>query len=215
MNSVPEQKKAQLAGIDRVFFIEHNLVMRWPVVRGGELTSAHGLRTGEQFAQLPATAYTTALDAEGSDSQHGVSFNQVLEGWYHGEDAEALAQLARMHGRRYLVLLRYFNGTIAAIGDRLNGLLFTTKYSSGKKTGERKGHTWHFEAATATAAVYLTKPFQVEGLGTVTPGQTITPPDERTGNVIIRNRRGRVLAIARPADIVTITSAFKVTISIQ
>ena len=118
MNNVAAQGQAQLGGVSRIFFVEHRLVRRWPQVLAGQLTTAHALSTGVTFAQLEGTAYTPALDADASDSQHGTSYNQVLEGFYAGDAPEVAGKLATMHGRRFLVLIRYFNGTIVAVGDR-------------------------------------------------------------------------------------------------
>lgn len=217
MNNIQAQPAAQLAGIDRVFFVEHRHVASWPVPLAGQLLTAHQLLAGYAFAQLEGTVYAANLSTETADTPQGASFAQVLEGFYAGESPQVLDQFEHMQGKRYLMLARYHNGTIVAVGNRLSGLLFTSKYSSARKPGERRGYTWHFEGATSTAAVYLTQPFTVPGLGIVTPGLAITPgPDAGTSAGVVRLfKRGQLVALLKPGQDLEITSAFRISYKIS
>ena len=213
MNSISPQTAPQLGGVSRVFFVEHRYVRQVPAAVAGSIAAPVVLATGAMFAQLAGVLYTPSLDAEGVDTAQGPSYKQVVEVSYAGDAAEVTQRLAAMQGRRYLVLLQYFDGRVVVVGDRLGGLLFTSKFGSGRQPRERLGHTWRFEANTSTPPRQLTAAFPVEGLGLVVPGQPIPAPS--LGPVLIRTRSGRVLGTAQPGQTVTITSAFGVSISIQ
>lgn len=216
MGNIVAQGQAQLAGIDRVFFVEHRLVATWPVPLAGQLLTPHELIAPATFAQLEGTIYAGQLSTDASDTTQGTSFAQVLEGFYAGDSPDVLAQLELMQGRRYLVLARYYNGTIVAVGNQLSGLLFTSKYASGHKPSERKGYYWQFAAPTSTAAVYLTQPFFVPGLGLVTPGQAIAAdPSSSAAGTVRFYKRGKLVAILKPGQSLDITSPFRIAYTIK
>jgi hypothetical protein len=218
MTSVPAQPTAQLGGVSHVFFVEHRLVATWPPVVAGKQLGTHQLRPGQLFGQLAGIFATPELTTEASDTLHGAQYQQLVGGEYAGDSPEVTAQLARMHGKRYLVLVRYRNGTIVAAGDQLSGLLFTSKLASGRTPKERKGRSWQFEGATSTPAVYLTQPFSVEGLGLVTPQQPVPTAGSAaggSGTVPIYSSRGRLLGVATVGQRIVITSPFKATVNIQ
>lgn len=209
------QPGAQLGGLDRVFFVDHDLVATWPRAIGGQLLSAHTLKSGQSFAELVSTFSTPALSTDATDTQHGGQYQQLLEGIYSGDDPLVSSQIGQMVGRRYLVIAAFRNGTMVAAGNRLSGLLFTAKRTTGSAAKERTGWAWKFESPTSTPAAYLTKPFTVQGIGLVTPGLPIpTQTGGSSGTVAVYNN-GRLVGYARPGQQVDITTIFRALVTIK
>lgn len=213
MDSIISQEVPQLGGVANVFFVEHRYVLQVPAPVAGRIEVPIALAPGHLFSQLAGVIYTPQLDTEGNDTQHGALYKQVVEVIYAGDAADVTQRLAAMQGRRYLVLLQYFDGRVVVVGDSLSGLRFTSKFGSGRQPRERLGHTWRFEGGTSTPARELGTPFQVEGLGTVTPGQSLPAPLQ--GAVLIKTSSGRLLGSAQPGQTVIITGPFTVSVTIQ
>jgi hypothetical protein len=198
MNSITSLTEAQLAGVSNVFFIEHRHVLEVPEPAAGVINRPVVLEPNYRFSVLAGTIYTPELATEPEPTQHGTIYKQLVEGWFAGDSPDVAAKFQRMNGRRFLVLLRFFDGSVACVGDQLAGLLFTARFGSGRKPAERKGYRWKFEGQTRLPAVNLVSAFQVE------QEPLLQPSAGPSGNVTVKDTLGNILANAAPGSTVII-----------
>jgi len=210
MSDVLSYDGPKLAGLQALFFAQVRALQPLPDLDedGLSLLGNVQLVPGTTWSLLQGTIYTPALDVVAAVTVHGAGYEQELTGFYAGDLPAVASQFLKMQGRRFVLLALDFEGRVRLVGDPRGGLEFTYKQTSGTKPGERKGYAWSFKGRTAGPALFYTgtMPAQLPGGGGAPPASG--------GVVLIYTSRGRFLGTARAGQRVTITSPFRVTITI-
>lgn len=211
MSDVLSYDGPKLAGLQALFFVPVAALLPLPDLDEDELSLLGDVQLvpGATWSLLDGTIYTPSLDVVAAVTVHGAGYEQELTGFYAGDRPAVASQFVKMQGRRFVLLALDFEGQVRLVGDPRGGLEFTYKQTSGTKPGERKGYAWSFKGRTAGPSLFYTgtMPAQLPGGGG--GGQ---PPTG--GVVLIYTSRGRFLGTARAGQRVTITSPFRVTITI-
>ncbi len=211
MSNVKRLDGTKLAGIGQLLFLAAEQLLALPPAQGAHLVGNLVLDAGAKWRELAGTIYTLSLDTEAEESQHGDSFSHELVGFFAGDSEAVAAQLQLMQGRRFVVLTRDYEGQLRLVGDYLGGLLFSYKLRSGKKPGERKGYEWTFKGRTPRPALFYSGSVPMLEGGIVVPP---VDPGSGSGQVQVRSKSGRLLAIVPAGKTIILKSGFKLNFEI-
>ncbi|MGI4760572.1 MAG: hypothetical protein ACRYF0_07700 [Janthinobacterium lividum] len=164
------------------------------------------LLPGAGWRALPHTQGTLKFE-ETPKLERGVTTYQVRATAQRPQASPAvLAALASLDRRPLLLLLVEATGGRRLVGSREEYVLLSTT-GEGQNPATRAGVELRFEGAAARRAPYYT------GAVPVLSGPALAPPAGTGGYVEIRDRKGLLMARVAAGTTVTITSAFKVTLS--
>lgn len=172
----------------------------------GQVMADLQLLPGAGWRALPYTPHTLKFE-ETPKVERGVTTYQMRATAQRPQpNPDVLATLASLDRRPLLLLLVEASGGRRLVGSREEYVLLSTT-GEGQHPGTKAGVELRFEGAAAHRAPYYT------GAVPVLSGAPLAPPAGTGGYVEIRDRRGNLMARVAAGATVTITSAFKVTLS--
>jgi hypothetical protein len=197
----------KLAGLEAVYYCDARELGPLPDTEGLALLGDLVLSAGTQWAYLPGRIYTPELDVDAAPGVHGPSYGHELKGVYAGDATAAATQFAKMHGRRFVLLYRDYQGLVRLVGEPGIGLQFSYKLATGGKPSEPKGYAWAFKGNTPAPALFYTGAFDVADQAPQLPAVG--------GPVSLYDRAGNVMATALPGQKMILTSAFLATVTVE
>jgi hypothetical protein len=200
------------AGLGRLFYIGQHYLEQ--PIESDQVTVLDEIHSGGQgWNELEGMVQTCSLDTEGEVSQHGLQYVHEITGFFDGENEQVAATFKSMSNRRFAVVVEDFTRRKRLIGQDA-GLLFTYKWVSGKKGGERKGYAWSFKTRSLQPPLFYNGSLVL----LADSGPVVLPPPgggNSSGFVELRSSAGRLLARVPAGQTVVIKSGFKLSFQIQ
>ncbi|MCA8831949.1 hypothetical protein [Hymenobacter pini] len=202
-----------LAGYTGLFWLPVEDLLADPVMNGSVITKSLALRPGAAWLPLRVTQATIKFDEAPKQLKGATAYTTKVSA-LRALGADELAVVETMDNRRCLVMLREASGRLRLVGSRESFLTFRAG-SEGSNPSSRAGLDLTFSGELMQRAQYYQGAFPVDtdtGAVDAAPG---AGAGAGGGTVEIRNRKGVLIARVEAGKTVTISSGFRVALTIS
>lgn len=155
ITNFPLKSSYNPGGFRKFQFVPSYLVLNYPDIQSGQITQPINLLSGAAWLLGYSTPGTLVFEEEGTDTDNGKVFKQVISGFVPGDKLILMDLMNNMEGLPFVVQLTDASGHIRILGTHGHRLVFSAKYGSGGERSETKGYQFKFSGeAKYRAPVY-------------------------------------------------------------
>lgn len=151
MRTINKPTESNLGGVVKVYAIRKE-----DVVWIG--TDSFLLSTADNVRLIYCTPETVSFSEEQGNRDGNDYFDMLLQGFVPGDSDTVREAIMEMAGRKYLVLFEDGNGLYKLAGTLNYHLVFSSSFSTGANTSDRRGHTITFRGKATTKAIFINTP---------------------------------------------------------
>ena len=199
-------------GVQEIYLLPQAALLRDPVRAGGSIVGDLALAPGAVWYPLRAVLDTAGFDEVFTQDRNQGLYVGKLAGTVAEDTPDLAAALLRYRNVRLVVLYRDGNDQLKLAGDTTSWYQLSYTLDTGTAVPLRNGYQLELAGSTLRPAL-----FYQGAAPTLATGVPTLPPNTggvTSGTVPVFNHYGQLLGTARLGQRITITSAFRVTLTI-
>ncbi|MDO7853169.1 hypothetical protein [Hymenobacter convexus] len=209
--NVVQEPADNLGGIEALWYARAADLLHFPALGELAITENLQLAPGAFWYQLVSVRHTVRYkQTPVALARHADVYGQALTGTLARHTAALAAGLEALAGQELVVLYRDRNGEVQLVGTPEQPLSWKDTYDSGLDALTRNNYDWTLSGQTPRRARPYLGTWDVSAVGLqgglVLQGQG--------GQVLIRDRRGNIMATVAAGSTVVLRSGFRVAFSI-